>query len=142
MHPGSCALCTCARVHARRRGRQTWFARCELVKVPNPRGYRRRGSCARHGPVDSINGNNATSVRRFIDDAIELRRPLPCQYLDPPISFYLCFFVRSIVRSSATNHPSNCQSSCNNLEKASFERGHGWKRRTSHYVATCRLLNA
>lgn len=62
-------------------------ARCELVKVPNPRGYRRRGSCARHGPVDSINGNNATSVRRFIDDAIELRRPSPP--LSSPTSIWI-----------------------------------------------------
>lgn len=93
----------CAR--AREKERKTDVVRSmrtRHVKVPNPRGYRRRGSCARHGPVDSINGNNATSVRRFIDDAIELRRPLP---VSGSTHILLSMFLRTVDRALLRHQP-------------------------------------
>ena len=154
------------RVHSlqreRKRQTDTRYVRCELVKVPNPRGYRSFEAGERererererekenrvcHGPIDSINGNNATSVRRFIGDAIELRFSSP--FFESRPSSALFYLVSSSIIPLLVGHllphaRSNCQSSCNDLEKASFERSRlvesAWRRTLGHvtrYVCTC-----
>ena len=67
-------------------------------------GERERENRVCHGPVDSINGNNATSVRRFIDDAIELRFSSPFFESHPLLPFSILFLRRSSFSSSATLH--------------------------------------
>lgn len=56
-----------------------------------------------HGRVDSINGNNATSVRRFIDDAIKLRFSSSSNPPTPFSLFFLSFDDRPFPSSRRTS---------------------------------------
>lgn len=122
VHPD---LCTCALVGREGKTHVTFDAnssKCQIPAGSKSREQREREDRVCHGFVDSINGNNATSVRRFIDDAIELRFSSPP---NSPLSRFILFLPAVCPRFHQRPTPvarSNCQFSCNDLEKASFER--------------------